>query len=113
YDAMNDDFNSPAAIAELFEAARIINSVNDGKESITAPDLELLRKFYTSFLFDIFGLKNERLQETGLNEAMEVLIELRNEAKQSKDFNTADRIRDRLREAGFQLKDSKDGTTWS
>lgn len=116
YDAMNDDFNSPAAIAELFEAARIINSVNDGKESITTPDLELLRKFYTRFLFDILGLKNEHSQgrgETGLNEAMEILIELRNEAKQRKDFGTADRIRDRLLEAGFRLKDSKDGTSWS
>ncbi|HYH57195.1 MAG TPA: DALR domain-containing protein, partial [Anseongella sp.] len=113
YAAMNDDFNSPVAIAELFEAARIINSVNDGKESLTAPDLERLKTLYNHFLFDIFGLKEEKGSENGLDEIMRILIDLRKEARLKKDFATADMIRQRLQEADFLLNDSKEGTTWS
>lgn len=113
YAAMNDDFNSPVAIAELFEAARFINSVNDGKESITASDLERLRKVYRVFLFDIFGLQEEQQAAEGLDEVMNILIDLRKRAREQRDFATADMIRDRLLAAGISLHDGKDGTTWS
>lgn len=113
YAAMNDDFNSPVAIAELFEAARFINSVNDGKESITASDLERLRKVYRVFLFDIFGLQEEQQAAEGLDEVMNILIDLRKRAREQRDFATADMIRDRLLAAGIALHDGKEGTSWS
>ncbi|WP_207910297.1 cysteine--tRNA ligase [Anseongella ginsenosidimutans] len=113
YAAMNDDFNSPVAIAELFDAARVINSINDGKESITAADLERLKKIYKLFLFDIFGLQEEQQTEEGLDESIRILIDLRKEARERKDFATADMIRNRLLEAGFLLHDGKEGTNWS
>ena len=113
YAAMNDDFNSPVAIAELFEAARVINSINDGKESITAGDLTRLKEIFRLFLFDIFGLKEEQQSEEGLDEAIRILIDLRKESREKKEFATADMIRNRLLEAGFLLHDGKEGTSWS
>lgn len=113
YAAMNDDFNSPVAIAELFEAARVINLINDGKEQISAAGLERLKKTYRLFLFDILGLKEEAHADTGLDEVISILIALRKEARAKRDFATADMIRDRLSQAGILLHDGKEGSTWS
>src|SRR3546814_3546467 len=108
---MNDDFNSPVAIAELFDAAHLINSVKDGKESLTPEDLERLKKLYHLFLFDIFGLKDESPAGQGLDETLQILIDFRKEAREQKDFANADVVRDRLMKDGFLLNDGKEGTT--
>src|SRR6201996_6563242 len=113
YDAMNDDFNSPVLIAELFEATRIINSVHDGKMKIDQENLALLKQLMKSFVQDILGLRNEQAADDDLPQVMSFIVDLRNEAKQVKDYATSDKIRDGLQKIGFQLKDSKEGTNWS
>jgi len=113
YDAMNDDFNSPVLIAELFEAARIINSVKDGKLKIDAENLALLRKLMKEFVEDVLGLKNEQLANNDLPRVMDMIVNLRNEAKSNKDYATSDKIRIGLQQIGFQLMDGKEGTSWN
>jgi cysteinyl-tRNA synthetase len=116
YEAMNDDFNSPMVIASLFEAVRIINSVKDGKESLSAADLQLLRETFNTFMGDILGLKHEDAASAG-NETVEnlmgLILDLRKNAKSAKDFTTADKIRDELAKSGIAVKDTKDGATWT
>ena len=116
YDAMNDDFNSPILIAQLFEAVRYINLLKDGKETITAQDIDVLSKSLNAFIFDILGLKNEIAAE-GSNDKLEsvvnMLIAMRNEARANKDFALSDQIRNKLTDLGIELKDSKEGTTFS
>jgi cysteinyl-tRNA synthetase len=111
--AMNDDFNSPVVIAELFEAVRIINTVYDGKGKISAPELEILRKTMKAFVFDVFGLKDEDTSNTELNAVLDMVIDIRKSAKENKDYATSDKIRVGLQTMGIQLKDSKEGTTWN
>lgn len=111
--AMNDDFNSPIVIAELFEAVRIINTVYDGATKISSVELEKLTTLMNDFVFDIFGLKDEESSNVELNDILEMVIALRKEAKENKDYATSDKIRIGLQEMGIQLKDGKDGTTWS
>lgn len=116
YDAMNDDFNSPILIAHLFEAAKFINSVKDNKASVTNEDLNTLKTTLHAFVFDVLGLQEEAAgnQNTRkLSGAVELLIKLRNEARAKKDFATSDKIRDELAAIGIQLKDGKEGTTFS
>jgi cysteinyl-tRNA synthetase len=113
YDAMNDDFNTPVLIAELFDATRIINSVHDGKLKIDAASLEILKNIITTFVFDVLGLKNEQAANDDLPKVMSLVVNLRNEAKANQDYATSDKIRDGLQKIGFQLKDSKEGTNWS
>jgi len=116
YDAMNDDFNTPVLIANLFEAVRLINSVNDGKEKITQEDKEALQKAVHSFAFDVLGLHKTE-QEAGNNQAfdktVQLLIDLRNQARTDKNWALSDKIRDELAKFGIQLKDGKDGTTYT
>ncbi|WP_025666689.1 cysteine--tRNA ligase [Aquimarina megaterium] len=117
YDAMNDDFNSPILIAKLFDAVKFVNTVKEQKATISATDLELLRKTIHDFVFDVLGLVN--INETAsdisdkLSGAVELLINLRAEARANKDFATSDKIRDELIEIGIQLKDGRDGTSFS
>jgi cysteinyl-tRNA synthetase len=111
--AMNDDFNSPVVIAELFEAARIVNTVYDGTVKISQAELEKLNTLMNDFVFDIFGLQNEESSNTELNEVLDMVIDLRKVAKENKDYATSDQIRIGLQKIGIQLKDSKEGTTWS
>ena len=111
--AMNDDFNSPVVIAELFEAARIINTVYDGKGRINAADLELLKSIMKDFLFDVFGLKDEDASNEELNAVLDLVIDIRQAAKENKDYATSDKIRIGLQSMGILLKDSKEGTTWN
>ncbi|HEY0054523.1 MAG TPA: cysteine--tRNA ligase [Pedobacter sp.] len=113
YEAMNDDFNSPMVIAELFEAARIINSVYDGKAKISAPDLDVLKSTVNAFVFDVLGLKEESSQTDDFSQLMDFIINLRLEAKNNKDYATSDKIRIGLQELGIQLKDSKEGSNWN
>lgn len=111
--AMNDDFNSPVVIAELFEGARIINTVYDGKGKISAAELDKLKKLMHDFVFDIFGLKDEESSNIELNSVLNMIIDIRKAAKENKDYATSDKIRLGLQSMGIQLKDGKEGTAWS
>src|ERR1700744_5474607 len=110
YDAMNDDFNSPVLIAELFEASRIINSVNDGKLKIDEANLSLLKQLMRQFTLDVLGLKNEMAANDDLPNVLNMIVDLRSEAKTNSDYATSDKIRVGLQKIGFQLMDGKDGT---
>ncbi|MBT8312110.1 MAG: cysteine--tRNA ligase [Flavobacteriaceae bacterium] len=116
YDAMNDDFNTPTLIAHLFEAVKQINLIKEGKGTITTADKQLLENTLNTFVFDVLGLEHatNQGQDTGqLTGVVNLLIQLRNEARANKDFDTSDKIRDELAELGIQLKDGKEGTTFS
>ena len=116
YAAMSDDLNSPIAIASLFEGAKLINSVADGKSTITAADRDALNELFHTFVFDIFGFKAEKQLETGtsevLSEVVDLLMKLRAEAKANKDWATSDKIRNELAAIGFDIKDGKEGVSW-
>ena len=114
YDAMNDDFNSPIVIANLFEGVRIINSVNDKKESISVEDLELLKKTFNTFVFDILGLKSELSGDNSeyLKGLMELVLKIRQTSREKKDWGTSDQIRDALQKLQITVKDGKDGSSW-
>lgn len=116
YDAMNDDFNSPILIANLFEAVKFINLIKDNKETISATDLDTLIHSMNAFVFDVLGLENTETASAN-NEKLEgvvnMLIGMRNEARANKDFAMSDHIRDELAKIGIQLKDGKEGTSFS
>lgn len=114
YEAMNDDLNTPVVLAHLFEAVRIINSVHDGKENISAEDNVLLRKLMHQWVYDILGLQEQMNEQSDRTDGlMQVILDIRNEAKARRDFATSDLIRNRLSELGFEIKDGKQGTTFS
>ncbi|NKI33091.1 cysteine--tRNA ligase [Croceivirga thetidis] len=117
YDAMNDDFNTPILIAHLFEAVKQINSIKEGKSSITEEDKKALQSSIDAFIYDILGLQNQQQdnssQSKALDGVMDLLIDIRNTARANKDFGTSDKIRDELSNLGIQLKDGKDGTTFN
>ena len=115
YDAMNDDFNTPILIANLFEAVKFINQVKDEKASISKTDLELLSTTLNAFVFDILGLVNDSKEQGSgkLEGVVELLIKLRKEARDNKDWALSDQIRDELAALGIQLKDGREGTTFS
>ncbi len=117
YNAMNDDFNSPILIATLFDAVKYINAIKEGVEKISPQDLELLKNTMHDFIFEVLGLvdltivNEDRTQK--LSGTIELLIKLRADARKNKDFATSDQIRDQLLSLGIQLKDGKEGTTFS
>ncbi len=117
YDAMNDDFNSPILIAKLFDAVKIINNIKEGTVKISEQDRDALKATMNAFMFDILGLTDSAASndngEEKLTGTIELLIRLRAEARNNKDFALSDQIRDQLQEIGIQLKDGKDGTTFS
>ena len=116
YDAMNDDLNTPTVIANLFDACRAINLVNDGKATISQADLDELKAIFKVFLFDILGVRD--VASSGdvnlkpYEEAVDLLLQIRKTAKDNKDWATSDLIRNRLAEIGFDVKDTKDGFEW-
>jgi cysteinyl-tRNA synthetase len=113
---MNDDFNTPILIAHLFEGIRFVNVVNDGKETLTAEDLKSLSETLHTFVFEVIGIKNEKLTANNsdkLEGVVEMLITMRLEARANKNFALSDQIRDQLLALGIQLKDGKEGTTFS
>lgn len=114
YAALTDDFNSSILISYLFEAVNFIFKLNDGKEQISGSDLELLKSQMDSFVYEVLGLQNiEENNNEKLDQTLQVLIELRNQARKSKNFELSDQIRDRLLAEGIELKDGRDGTTYS
>lgn len=115
-DALLDDFNSPILIANLFEAVKFINSVKENKATISIVDLELLKESLNAFVFDVLGLQDAN-QSVASNDKLEgvlnMLIAMRNQARADKNFALSDQIRDELLALGIQLKDSKEGTSFS
>ena len=113
YDALTDDFNSPVLIAHLFEAVKFIFALKDEKETVSTEDLADLKSTLNALIFDVLGLQaieennNEKLDQT-----LQVLIELRNQARKSKNFELSDQIRDKLLAEGIELKDGRDGTSY-
>lgn len=113
YDALTDDFNSPILIAHLFEAVKFIFALKDGKETISENELEIFRKLMNDFVFEVLGLQNvEENNNEKLDQTLQVLIDLRNQARKSKNFELSDQIRDKLLEQGIELKDGREGTTY-
>ncbi|MEN9443063.1 MAG: hypothetical protein RLZ33_3140 [Bacteroidota bacterium] len=114
YTAMNDDFNTSILVANLFEAVKRINLINDGNDTITQDDLNKLEKAMILFIYDVLGLQiitensNEKLAPV-----MDLVIDLRQQARENKDWTTSDKIRDGLAAAGITIKDGKEGTSWS
>ncbi|MDG2280408.1 MAG: cysteine--tRNA ligase [Flavicella sp.] len=115
YDAMNDDFNSPILIANLFEGVKFIHLINDGKETISKEDLERFGSVLKSFVFDVLGLVDEATEDNSekLSGTVELLIKLRKEARDDKNWALSDQIRDELLALGIQLKDGKEGTSFT
>jgi cysteinyl-tRNA synthetase len=116
YDAMNDDFNTPILLAHLFEGVKYVNLINDGKEQLNQDDLTLLQQTLAVFVFDVLGIENDQLSSNAtekLDGTISLLIQMRNEARTAKNFALSDQIRDQLIELGIQLKDGKDGTSFS
>ncbi|MDC6352403.1 cysteine--tRNA ligase [Zeaxanthinibacter sp. PT1] len=116
YDAMNDDFNTPVLIAQLFEAVKHINQIKERKETISQEDKNELQQTMKGFVFEVLGLEAKTANQgesDKLPDVVELLISLRNEARANKDFKTSDKIRDELAALGIQLKDGKEGTTFS
>lgn len=114
YEALNDDLNTPILIAQLYETIGYANKVQAKQDSLNATDLHRLQQAVNTMVFDILGLQEE--QEAGsqkLDGLMELLLELRAQAKTNKDWATSDAIRDRLASLGIQVKDSKTGSSWT
>jgi cysteinyl-tRNA synthetase len=116
FDAMNDDLNTPTVIARLFEAARMVNSALAGQIQLSKYDVDELRRFFDVFLFDLLGMKNEQAKDgvsyESFKGAVDMLLDIRLQAKQNKDWATSDRIRDGLTALGFEIRDTKDGVEW-
>jgi len=115
YAAMNDDFNSPMVIAQLFDMARIINLVKEGKEKLSDNDLAVLIQTYRTFMIDILGLIPEEQSEQKdeiISGLMDTIIDIRASARAKKDFDTSDQIRDKLLKINIQIKDGKEGASW-
>jgi cysteinyl-tRNA synthetase len=116
YDAMNDDFNTPVLIAHLFDAVKHINLINDGKEQISEVDRDKLQKAVNDFVFEVLGLHKVEQSDgnqQAFDKTIQLLIEVRNQARAEKNWALSDKIRDELAKFGIQLKDGKDGTTYS
>lgn len=115
YTAMDDDFNTPILIAHLFDAVKMINSIKDSFENITAEDLERLKAIMNGFVHEVLGLDTEAANESSdkLDGVVKMLIEMRNQARVDKNWALSDQIRDQLSALGIQLKDGADGTTFS
>jgi len=112
-DAINDDFNTPILLANLFEGVKIINSIKDGNATINNSDLKKLKSIYQDFVIDILGLNIVEEDNNDLtDDIMDIILLLRKHAKENKDFSTADLIRDELDKKGIQIKDTREGSSW-
>jgi cysteinyl-tRNA synthetase len=116
FEAMNDDLNTPMVISYLFEAVRVINSAVAGQIQLAAEDIKQLKAFFQIFLFDLLGIKNILKEGNAsfeaFSKAVDLLLQVRLQAKQNKDWNTSDKIRNELTALGFEIKDTKDGFEW-
>lgn len=117
YEAMNDDMQTPLVISALFEACHLVNTLVDHKSKISEDDLKELGDTMCLFTFDLLGLKDEKGEgneerEKSFGKVVDMVLRLRQQAKEAKDWATSDQIRNALAEAGFEVKDTKDGATW-
>jgi len=115
YEALDDDLNSPILLSHLFEGVRLINSVADGSEKTDTQGIESLKELFNTFVFDILGLKDEsggKSDEKLTDDLMKIIIDLRQDAKNNKDWKASDKIRNELNRIGVTLKDKKDGVEW-
>lgn len=115
-EAMNDDLNTPIVISHLFEGLKFINLVHDGKETISESDLNELRSLFKLYVEDILGLQTEIQDSKSIEayqKAIDLLLNIRLEAKKNKDWATSDKIRNELTALGFEIKDTKDGFEWN
>ena len=117
YDAMNDDLQTPLVISALFEACHVVNLLLDHKAKISAEDLKELGDTMRLFTFDLLGLKsskgtNNAEREKAYGKIVDMVLKMRQQAKEAKDWATSDQIRDALADAGFEVNDTKDGVTW-
>lgn len=116
YDALNDDLNSAITISYLFDVATTINSAIGGTVTLAQGDIDEIKVLFEIFLFEILGIKNEiNSNENGqeaFSKAIDLLLQIRSEAKTNKDWATSDKIRDELNKIGFDIKDGKDGAEW-
>ncbi|MDG4949588.1 cysteine--tRNA ligase [Weeksellaceae bacterium KMM 9724] len=114
HEKMDDDFNTPMLIAQLFEGAKMIQLIQDGKETINEHDKAILKIRMKEFIEDVLGLKPISTDKNDkLDTAMQLIIDLRNSARENKDWSTSDQIRDQLAAGGITLKDGKDGTSYT
>lgn len=124
YEAMDDDLNTPMVIAQLFDLCKVINQVNDGNAKATQADIDEMKAIMDTFLVEILGIKpdgglsSEAAEGDGnkmkpFEDAVELLLDMRAKAKASKDWATADALRDKMSEIGFNVKDTKEGFEWS
>ncbi|MEI6575491.1 MAG: cysteine--tRNA ligase [Bacteroidota bacterium] len=115
FEAMNDDFNSPMLIANLFEVVRIVNVVSDANAQLNAEDLALLTEIYKTFVFDILGLMDEigGSNTEMIDGLMHLILELRKQVRANKDYASSDKIRDELLKLKIQVKDGKEGASWT
>jgi cysteinyl-tRNA synthetase len=113
--AMNDDFNSPIVIANLFEAVRIINSAKDGKMQLSASDIDALKNLFDVYYTEILGLTDEADGNNSelIDGLMQMILDIRQHAKTNKDYATSDQIRDALTALNITVKDGKDGASWN
>ncbi len=116
-EAMNDDLNTPTVIATLFDACKVINQANDGHASLSQADIDELKSVFQTYLFDVLGIRDDAAGGDSVNlepyrHAVDLLLEMRRNAKAAKDWATSDLIRDKLAEFGFEVKDTKDGFEW-
>lgn len=115
-EAMSDDLNSPIVISHLFDSAKAINSIHDGNATIDSADLEELKDVWHLFVEELLGLQTEQEQEgnsEAYSKAVDLLLNIRLEAKRNKDWATSDKIRNELTALGFTIKDTKDGFEWT
>lgn len=115
YEALNDDLNSPVLLSYLFEGVKLINSVNEGSEKLTAADLESLKNLFNTFVFEILGLKNEsscKNDEKLTGDLINMILRLRQDAKNRKEWGISDKIREELNKLGIFIKDRKDRADW-
>ena len=114
-EALNDDLNSPVLLSHLFEGVKYVNSVSDGTEKLNSSDLESLKDLFNVFTFEILGLKDENTikgDEKLTDGLVNVILNLRQDAKNRKEWGMSDEIRDELNKLGITIKDRKDGADW-
>ena len=115
YEALNDDLNSPVLLSHLFEGVKIINSLNEGTEKLISSDLDSLKNLFDIFVIELLGLKDEAIardDEKLAGELVNVILNLRQDAKIRKEWGVSDKIREELNKLGITVKDRKDGADW-
>jgi cysteinyl-tRNA synthetase len=115
YESMNDDLNSPILLSHLFDAVKHINSVSEGSEKLNKEDLGELKSLFSTFVFDILGLKDDttgKQDNTLTDDLIRMILDIRQEAKDRKDWGSSDKIRESLNKLGIVIMDKKDGADW-